>query len=70
MSATPPDAGRKQRAQHVYDARWDKRRAEVIAELGPELAAQYPHLSADALQELIEKRADLQLIYDRFGHEP
>lgn len=70
MSPTPPDAGRKQRASHTWDARWDRRRAEIVAELAPKLAAQYPHLPVDALRELIETRADVRLIYDRFGHEP
>lgn len=71
MQKTPPDAGRMQaRPATNWDSRWEKRRAEIIAEITPALRAQYPELSWQQLNVLIDKRADLRLIYDRFSHEP
>ena len=54
----------------AWDTRWDKRRNEIIAELTPKLRVEHPHVSWDELNSLIEKQADLRLVYERFSQEP
>jgi hypothetical protein len=49
---------------------WDDRRAQLIAELTPEVREEKPHLTPRSVQAIVVKRADMKLLYERFSHEP
>ncbi len=58
------------RERDAWETRWEKRRTEIVAELTPVLRKQHPGLAWDELHALVEKQADLKLVYERFATEP
>ncbi|MEO7456783.1 MAG: hypothetical protein ABIY52_11010 [Gemmatimonadaceae bacterium] len=54
----------------VWQVRWERRRTEIVAELTPILRKEYPELDWGDLHMLVEKQADLRLVYERFAQEP
>jgi hypothetical protein len=45
------------------------RRLELIKELTPEIRAKHPLVSWKELNELVSAAVEMQLLYERYGHE-